>query len=570
MKLLAQNRHDVLPPAAWTPAVIAALQDPDAEVRKTAAATLGHWPYMRSYAREFDERPILSPLIAALDDSSAEVRIAVIRSLGLWRSSFAHDALVPLLDDDALRPETALALARIGDRRAVSLLRSLVATHEPFAIQALGELRDSESVAALIGVVADRAADEAARIAAVKALAAIGNRDAVPILIAALDDASAEVAASAARALGEFRDPRAAAPLLAAAGQPRWSSKNPPWRGRENPTRFSLVRLGADAVEPLAHALSHSSAQVREIAAEALFYLSSSEKYAYHLKAARLRPAFATLGAALDDPSPEVRKFAVLALANVGDPRAISALSALVHEKELEGLDKLTNVIGPALTPQNVSPLRNTSAVEILVQRVGDEQISVRMTAIRTLALIGDPRGAAALIPLLQDPNKYVLAQAVDALSDLKSPAAVAPLVERLSDDSEWVRNQIVSDAADRLGRLGDPRAVEPLAKLAYDVDVRVRVQAGLALTRLGDSRGKPLVFRELAAPTARNREATLRILQDNPELLEVDFAPFLLAGLFDNSWFVRYGCQKILGRSLNDFVSLTAWKDSSRLLKNS
>jgi HEAT repeat protein len=58
-------------------------------------------------------------------------------------------------------------------------------------------------------------------------------------------------------------------------------------------------------------------------------------------------------------------------------------------------------------------------------------------------------------------------------------------LIEKLSDDNEGTR----WNAAEALGRLGDPRAVEPLIDTLWDDDARVRLKAAWALGMLGDPR---------------------------------------------------------------------------------
>ena len=58
-------------------------------------------------------------------------------------------------------------------------------------------------------------------------------------------------------------------------------------------------------------------------------------------------------------------------------------------------------------------------------------------------------------------------------------------MIEKLSDDNEGTR----WNAAEALGRLGDPRAVEPLIDTLWDDDARVRTKAAWALGMLGDPR---------------------------------------------------------------------------------
>lgn len=58
-------------------------------------------------------------------------------------------------------------------------------------------------------------------------------------------------------------------------------------------------------------------------------------------------------------------------------------------------------------------------------------------------------------------------------------------MIEKLSEDNEGTR----WNAAEALGRLGDPRAVDPLIDALWDDDARVRTKAAWALGMLGDPR---------------------------------------------------------------------------------
>ncbi len=58
-------------------------------------------------------------------------------------------------------------------------------------------------------------------------------------------------------------------------------------------------------------------------------------------------------------------------------------------------------------------------------------------------------------------------------------------MIEKLLDDNEGTR----WNAAEALGRLGDPRAVEPLIDTLWDDDARVRLKTAWALGMLGDFR---------------------------------------------------------------------------------
>ncbi len=90
-----------------------------------------------------------------LTGDSLDTRMAAIHSVGLWRDSESVEPLIELLasDDARLRRLSAMALGRIGDRRAVEpLLAAGLAKMDPFLkhaiIYALYEIGEEESLPA--------------------------------------------------------------------------------------------------------------------------------------------------------------------------------------------------------------------------------------------------------------------------------------------------------------------------------------------------------------------------------------------------------------------------------------
>jgi HEAT repeat protein len=102
-----------------TPAVIEALADSNADVRRAAAQALGGLK---------DERSV-NALIAALDDAEPGVRISVAMSLGSLRDARAVPRLIDRLkdSDESVRIFAAVALGDIGDRRALTPIEELLA-----------------------------------------------------------------------------------------------------------------------------------------------------------------------------------------------------------------------------------------------------------------------------------------------------------------------------------------------------------------------------------------------------------------------------------------------------------
>jgi HEAT repeat protein len=123
-------------------------------------------------------------------------------------------------DDPRVRRYLALALGRLGDKRAVSGLVKCVETTSPdadpetliYSIWALGAIGDPLAVPPLVRLA--QADDAGLRKAAVHALGAIPSEAAKPPLVTALQDAVVDVRWNAALALARRGDP-AAAPVIA-------------------------------------------------------------------------------------------------------------------------------------------------------------------------------------------------------------------------------------------------------------------------------------------------------------------------------------------------------------------
>lgn len=127
-------------------------------------------------------------------------------------------------DDPRVRRYLALALGRIGDRRAVPALLKAVddagaegSRADPetqvYAVWALGVIGDPQAVPRLVTLA--RSEDAGLRKAAVHALGAFPGEDSRGALVTALADPVADVRWNAAVALARRRDPAAAPVLLA-------------------------------------------------------------------------------------------------------------------------------------------------------------------------------------------------------------------------------------------------------------------------------------------------------------------------------------------------------------------
>jgi HEAT repeat protein len=167
--------------------LIAALKDRDASVRSGAAAALGGLHAQKA----------VQPLISALKDTNAEVRANAMRALyEIYRTGGTRprEPIVAALKDSdpRVRSWAASILEWIGGKRAVGPLLIALGRQEP----------------------ADQA-NAQARAAAALALGRIGDRRATPRLLDLLVDEDREVRRQAGWALGLLGDPHSQAHLRA-------------------------------------------------------------------------------------------------------------------------------------------------------------------------------------------------------------------------------------------------------------------------------------------------------------------------------------------------------------------
>ncbi|NLG50507.1 MAG: MFS transporter [Chloroflexi bacterium] len=180
----------------------------------------------------------LQELLSSLRDPSFAVRYQALLSLTNMPAQPAiGDVLIAVLQDPSsdLRLEAAWALARMGNRRAIPTLRSVLAEQNPLlqarAVRALAALGDREAIPRFMAGL-EQSTDETLRLACACALGTLHVPEAVPPLLQALRAASdaseaarAELSFALARILGnendyvkrwqQFRDGATAAAALA-------------------------------------------------------------------------------------------------------------------------------------------------------------------------------------------------------------------------------------------------------------------------------------------------------------------------------------------------------------------
>ncbi len=140
----------------------------------------------------------------------------------------------------------------------------------------------------------------------------------------------------------------------------------------------------------------------------------------------------------------------------------------------------------------------------------------------------GTPEATLPLIDLLRSPEADLRAQSARALGERKAPleAAVEALMKRVKDPDPTVRLQAII----ALGRIGDPQAVPAILPALAEPDVFLAFSARVALRRIGDW--------EAAAEGLKAEEAAVRVgvLQAMEQQFHKKAVEHLIAYAFDDS----------------------------------
>jgi HEAT repeat protein/beta-lactamase regulating signal transducer with metallopeptidase domain len=217
------------------PGLIGALKDPEPKVRASAAEALA----------EFEDSRAIVPLAALLNDPSTEVKQTALDALSHFEANLPSAAIVRLLGDPD--PEVRHKAAHLA-----------------------GKLRDRSAIGALAKLVGDPSSD--VRQAAIQAIGELGDPAAAVAIVPALSDADADVREQAMNAIEELKAPIGEATLIAL------------MRDRDPDVREKAARLAGDrsvvgAIPTLRRMLEDPNADVRESAVDALGNIADVAAY---------------------------------------------------------------------------------------------------------------------------------------------------------------------------------------------------------------------------------------------------------------------------------------------------
>lgn len=204
-------------------------------------------------------------LLAALEDRDPDVRNVAARALGRMKLQAAEEALVGLLGkhEQSVSARIAAICIEMGARTAPLLIRTLrdgTPKARFWAARILGEIRDGRAARSLGDALLDP--DPDVRSSAAWALGAVAERSTASMVETALRDPVWYVRAHAAEALGKIGDPSMAASL----GR---MLEDRSWWVRKN-ALDALILMGEPAKPALFSALESNDRFARDCANEGL------------------------------------------------------------------------------------------------------------------------------------------------------------------------------------------------------------------------------------------------------------------------------------------------------------
>ncbi len=455
--------------------LVALLADPEARIRRRAALALGRVKLPEAI-------PALTSVLQSEPD--VEVKQMAAFAMGLIGDAAAATALIAALSDPdpLIQGRAAEALGMLAHKAAAPSVTTMVSSHinagaltgitpddmaHPKTASAeavrlgLYALVRLGSYDAIAGSVLDANGRPRSRWWPVAyALQRVNDARAVPVLLELLKGDGQLTRAFAARGLGQLKDPRAAAPLVAIAEN----------AGEPTAVRIQAVRgvaLIGDA---------NAAAAMRRLIVSPKVDQNLQLEAVTALAQVRSAGSVELLIDLVSAQWPSVRAAALNALARTDVDTFISAISGLDPDRHWSVRAALAATLGDLGRERAQAPL--TSMLRDADQRVIPSVLAA-------LARVGASNAAAEMTARLKADDPVVRAAAARGLATLKAPNATPALIEayqRARSDGLYVARTAALDALVAV----DPAAAKSLLTTALtDRDWAVRMRAAEHVKRL-------------------------------------------------------------------------------------
>jgi HEAT repeat protein len=213
----------------WRDSILTALRRLEGEHARLREALTGEDLPLRAAAlellAELEDRSALPYARSLLASGDVELRLQAVNALGKLHDQESVSVLLELLTvPGELQGAAAVALGRIGDRRATAALCALLRPDargpniQAEVAEALGHLGDPEAIPVLSEALT--APHAAVRAAAAQSLGKLGDASSIPPLCQGLYDEETSVRQAAATALGTIAERSPTAPIQLRAAIP--------------------------------------------------------------------------------------------------------------------------------------------------------------------------------------------------------------------------------------------------------------------------------------------------------------------------------------------------------------
>jgi HEAT repeat protein len=394
-----------------------------------------------------------------------------------------------------VRRLTAAMLRQFADPSAEPALMEAVRDPDDMvrmeAVSALAVCGTSASLPALAGALKDKSA--LVRSAAASALSHFDATTSIPVLIEALNDPDFHVRAAAVMALSS----------TAGDQKERIALIVDPIAAKLQNDSYALVR--DRAADALARADDEKS-----IAALVHAIVSDDREARLHAHEGIIRSravsALPGLTKHLHDPNPDVREKIIRIFGEIGGSEQLPAVIGALND---------TDPVVRFAAVQALRRLRGDDVVEALNAKCNDTDANVRSESARTLGILGERKAVPKLVELLRDSNGFVRSAAAEALGKLGDRSATSALIEVLTGDDkqavssseqdglvigtqpgplpEIARIKVIEEkiiAAKALGDIRDPSSVDPLIEHGLkSEDAGLRAESAVSLGKIGEPR---------------------------------------------------------------------------------
>jgi HEAT repeat protein/tRNA A-37 threonylcarbamoyl transferase component Bud32 len=218
----------------------------------------------------------------------------------------------------------------------------------------------------------------------------------------------------------------------------------------------------------------------------------------------------------LKDESEYARRAAVEVLNEIGDERSVKDLLQAIKDDDWWVRSRAADALGRIGGPR---------VINAALSLVNDRDQEIRRTAIEILNQTRDERAVKHLIEATRDADWWVSERAVDALGMMGSRKAVPRLLEMIQSNPKSV-----STVVRALGKIADPRALEPVIGTLGRPESDVLIEAVTALVKLADDHSQEQVVVAIVPLTGSQEPSVAEAAKRALSELDAKFGPSISA----------------------------------------